>query len=118
MEKAAGMPVSMYCDRDSANVPKNQVGFLANVIAPLFETWCQFLDSDEIFKHGYAQVRKNIRYWKDRAKAKRRSNLQSIIAAQPNFLSQDSTYIDPISTMRSDPRSEKVYGEKSYRQKR
>jgi hypothetical protein len=27
-ERRAGMPISMYCDRNTTNIPKSQIGFL------------------------------------------------------------------------------------------
>jgi hypothetical protein len=39
LERSRGVAISMYCDRDTANIPKSQSGFIANVCLPLYETW-------------------------------------------------------------------------------
>jgi 3',5'-cyclic-nucleotide phosphodiesterase len=37
MEKERGLPISMYCDRDSTDIAKSQAGFIANLVLPLFD---------------------------------------------------------------------------------
>lgn len=41
-EKALGIPVSPYMDRDSLNIPSSQIGFIDYVIIPLFEAYEKF----------------------------------------------------------------------------
>eukprot|EP00899_Mesostigma_viride_P026359 jgi/Mesvir1/6908/Mv09065-RA.2 len=38
-EKALGLPVSPFMDRDSANVPKSQLGFYEYIVLPMYETF-------------------------------------------------------------------------------
>eukprot|EP00741_Cyanophora_paradoxa_P019347 tig00000215_g18675.t1 len=38
-EKAAGMPVSAFMDRETANLPKSQVGFSEFIVMPLFKAF-------------------------------------------------------------------------------
>jgi hypothetical protein len=63
MEKARGVPVSMYCDRLTTNIPKSQAGFITNICLPLFEEWTEYCESDTIGKHLLHNARGNLRHW-------------------------------------------------------
>lgn len=39
-EKIAGLPISMFCDRTTANIPKAQIGFIKGIVYPTFEILC------------------------------------------------------------------------------
>lgn len=43
MEKEAGLPVSMLCDRDNTNVRGSQPGFIDFVVMPLYQVMSHFL---------------------------------------------------------------------------
>ncbi|KAJ3255864.1 High affinity cAMP-specific 3',5'-cyclic phosphodiesterase 7A [Boothiomyces macroporosus] len=38
-EKARGMPISMFMDRNSTDIPKCQLGFIDYIVLPLYESW-------------------------------------------------------------------------------
>jgi hypothetical protein len=71
IEKARNLPVSMYCDRDSTNVPKSQAGFLKNVCIPLYETFCSLLNSESIKNHCLGNLKKNLAFWESRCRTRR-----------------------------------------------
>ena len=75
VEKERGQAVSMYCDRDTADVPKSQAGFLKNICVPLYEAWTSFLGSTEINEKCLEQMLDNLMLWEGKAKAKRASVL-------------------------------------------
>jgi 3',5'-cyclic-nucleotide phosphodiesterase len=71
IEKQRNLPVSMYCDRDTTDIPKSQAGFIKNICLPLFETWCSFLKSDIINQSCLENLKKNLRHWEDKSKSRR-----------------------------------------------
>lgn len=71
LEKDKGMPVSMYCDRDNTDVPKSQSGFLRNICLPLFETWLDYFQSDELYRTCLEQLKTNLAYWEGVGKVKK-----------------------------------------------
>lgn len=73
LEKQRSQQVSMYCDRDTTEVPKSQAGFLKNICMPLFDVWCEYLNNDSINKHVLEQLRKNLIYWEEKARVRRAS---------------------------------------------
>lgn len=75
IEKQKNLSVSMYCDRDSTDVIKSQVGFLKNVCLPLYETWTAYLNSESINMHCLENMRRNLMFWESKCKA-RRATLQ------------------------------------------
>lgn len=62
MEKSNGQTVSMYCDRQTTDIPKSQAGFLRNICIPLFEVFTLFLHSDDLDKI-LAQLKFNLDFW-------------------------------------------------------
>ena len=77
IEKSRGLPVSMYCDRETTDVPKSQAGFIKNICLPLFEVWCTYLSSEEIYNNCYLQLKENLQMWKEKSK-NRRSTMQAV----------------------------------------
>lgn len=63
LEKAQGLPVSMYFDRENTSIPKSQIGFLRHVCFPLFDEWCKYLNSKIIESDCISQLKNNILYW-------------------------------------------------------
>lgn len=68
MEKAHGLPVSMYCDRETTDVNKSQAGFLRNVCLPLFEVFAIYCKSEFVGKNLFEQATKNLAVWEERSK--------------------------------------------------
>ncbi|CAG9320849.1 pde-4_2 [Blepharisma stoltei] len=71
IEKAKGMPVSTYCDRDTTDVYKSQAGFLKNICIPLYEVWCKYLHSEEINVNCLEQLKNNYRSWEEKGRQRR-----------------------------------------------
>lgn len=68
LEKERGQVVSMYCDRKNTDIPMSQVGFIKNICLPLYETWCNFLKSENVYKNCLEQLKINMRFWEDKGK--------------------------------------------------
>ncbi|CAG9314178.1 unnamed protein product [Blepharisma stoltei] len=71
LEKKNKQPVSMYCDRDTTNIPKSQAGFIKNICLPLFEVWCSYLKSDVINTLVLEQMKKNLAMWEHKSVGRR-----------------------------------------------
>lgn len=78
LEKQKGLAVSMYCDRETTNIPKSQVGFIRNIVFSLFTTLNSILASDEIEKACLNQLKQNERYWESLAKQRNLSTVQKV----------------------------------------
>ena len=63
MEKELGLPVSMYCDRETTDISKSQAGFLKNIVEPIYASLNNLLHSSEIEINCIAQIKKNKNYW-------------------------------------------------------
>ena len=74
IEKARGQSVSMYCDRDSTDIPKSQAGFIKNICLPLYEVWAFYLKSETVEKFSLNQLKNNLEFWSQ--KKKRRSTVK------------------------------------------
>jgi len=70
-EKSLGQPVSMYCDRETTDIPKSQAGFIKNICLPLYEAWLNFLGSPEANVNCLDQLRKNLAMWESKSKTRR-----------------------------------------------
>mmetsp|Transcript_26502 Transcript_26502/g.47574 ORF Transcript_26502/g.47574 Transcript_26502/m.47574 type:complete len:727 (-) Transcript_26502:33-2213(-) len=64
-EKELGLAVSMYCDRDTTDLPKSQAGFLKNICVPLFESFAAFLRSDALHNQVMLSLKFNLHYWEN-----------------------------------------------------
>ncbi|KAI9338397.1 hypothetical protein DFJ73DRAFT_620658, partial [Zopfochytrium polystomum] len=58
-ERALGIPISPYMDRETLNVPSSQIGFIDFVIAPLFDAFEKF----EPIPGLLANLRRNKEHW-------------------------------------------------------
>lgn len=70
LERSKDMPISMYCDRNNADIPKSQIGFIKNVCLPLYEIFVAFLRSNKIEKNCVDQIRENLMRWEESSKIK------------------------------------------------
>lgn len=68
LEKRSGLPVSIYCDRDSTDINKSQSGFLRNVCVPLYEIFGLYVKSEFFEKFCLEQLQKNLATWDERSK--------------------------------------------------
>lgn len=75
LEKARGQAVSMYCDRDTTDIPKSQAGFIKNICLPLYEIWVFYLKSEIVERFALFQLRKNLEFWD--LKKKRRATVKT-----------------------------------------
>jgi hypothetical protein len=74
IEKSRGQAVSMYCDRETTDIPKSQAGFIKNICLPLYEVWAFYLKSETVEKFSLGQLRNNLEFWSQ--KKKRRSTVK------------------------------------------
>lgn len=75
IEKNRNQAVSMYCDRETTDIPKSQSGFIKNICIPLYEVWAFYLKSDNVNKFCLEQLKKNLDFWG--SKKKRRCTVKS-----------------------------------------
>lgn len=75
IEKARGLPVSMYCDRETTDLPKSQAGFVNNICLPLVEAWCSFLNSPIVNENCLEQIKANAEFWEGKGKKRRATTL-------------------------------------------
>lgn len=68
LEKEMKLPVSIYCDRMTTDIPRCQAGFLKIVCIPMFDIWCSFIKSEQLRSTLMPQLRKNLRFWEEKGK--------------------------------------------------
>lgn len=73
LEKQRNMPISMYCDRQTTNIPKSQAGFLKNICIPLFEAWTSYLSSETVNELVLDQIKRNLAIWEKKSKTRRQT---------------------------------------------
>lgn len=59
-EKSLGIPISMFCDRDSSNVPKAQIGFIKALVIPSFDVLVNFFPK---LNHLIENLEDNMNQW-------------------------------------------------------
>ncbi|OMJ78555.1 hypothetical protein SteCoe_21618 [Stentor coeruleus] len=79
LEKQKKQAVSMYCDRETTDIPKSQMGFLKNICLPLYEVWCKYLNSEVVNNGPLNLLRNNISYWETLKKKRKGTVLISSI---------------------------------------
>lgn len=70
VEKEKNLPVSIYCDRETTDLPRSQAGFIKNICMPLYEAWGNYLKSDVIYKNCCDQLKINLKNWENKIKSK------------------------------------------------
>ncbi|CAG9328899.1 unnamed protein product [Blepharisma stoltei] len=63
VEKSLGIPVSMYCDREVTEIAKTQIGFIKNIVGPLYQTFYMFRPSVSIKEKILVQLEENEVFW-------------------------------------------------------
>ena len=71
LEKKLELPISMYCDRDKTDLPKSQIGFIKNIVSPIYECINLCFDSECIKFNCIEQLENNVKMWENLAKRKR-----------------------------------------------
>ncbi|KAJ3285755.1 High affinity cAMP-specific 3',5'-cyclic phosphodiesterase 7A [Blyttiomyces sp. JEL0837] len=64
-EKKKGVPVSMFMNRETTDIPKCQIGFIDFIVHPLFEAWSGFMQED--LKPQMENIANNKLFWKARS---------------------------------------------------
>jgi hypothetical protein len=78
LEKQNNFSVSMYCDRETADFSKTQIGFLKNICLPLFEIWSGFLNSEIIEDVVLNQLKRNLSYWESKKKNRQATEIVNL----------------------------------------
>ncbi|CAG9329423.1 unnamed protein product [Blepharisma stoltei] len=63
IEKMKKLPVSMYCDRNNTDIPKSQIGFIKNIVLPLYEVMSNYLASELIEENCVKEIQNNLVMW-------------------------------------------------------
>lgn len=71
LEKKLDLPVSMYCDRDKTDLAKSQIGFIKNIVIPIYECINLCFESECIKINCIDQLDSNLKMWESLAKRKR-----------------------------------------------
>jgi hypothetical protein len=95
LEKKLGLPVSMYCDRETTDISKSQAGFIKNIVLPLFNAVNFVLDSDFIEKSCVEQLKINENYWLNRRRSIRGRSLILKDYEYVNYLNNLSKDYEP-----------------------
>ena len=90
LEKSLGLSVSMYCDRDTTDIPKSQAGFISNIVLPLFQSINHVVKSEFIEEKCLRQLKNNLDYWESSRTKKRNST----VVGNKNTLSLEQEKID------------------------
>lgn len=96
IEKKLGLPVSMYCDRETTDISKSQVGFIKNIVLPLFNAVNFVLDSEFIESFCVEQLKVNESFWIQRRKSIRGRSLILKDGEYINCLSNLANIRDPV----------------------
>jgi hypothetical protein len=96
IEKKLGLPVSMYCDRETTDISKSQVGFIKNIVLPLFNAVNFVLDSEFIESFCVEQLKVNESFWIQRRKSIRGRSLILKNGEYINCLSNLPNIRDPV----------------------
>lgn len=74
-ERALGLPVSALCDRTAVSVPTSQIGFLTEMVQPLYLLWEDLLrktgewEGSLPFEICLQHLGANVLYWEEQKKA-------------------------------------------------
>jgi hypothetical protein len=78
MERTKGQPISMFCDRETTNIPKSQHGFLTNICIPLYDIWCNYLKDEAIIDNVLLQLKRNAAWWLGQTRTRHTSSIQDM----------------------------------------
>jgi hypothetical protein len=63
-ERKRSLPISPFMDRQKANLPQSQVGFLDFLVVPMFTIWVKFLELNDDKCPLMEQLQRNKAHWK------------------------------------------------------
>ncbi|CAG9331331.1 unnamed protein product [Blepharisma stoltei] len=63
VEKAMGIQVSMYCERETTEIAKTQIGFIKNIVVPLYQTYNMLAFCPSIKEKLLVQLEENEKFW-------------------------------------------------------
>eukprot|EP00128_Syssomonas_multiformis_P010928 Colp12_sorted_trinity150504_noHs@31856 len=63
-EARRGIPVSMFMDRMTTNVPKCQVGFIEFIVGPMYDVWLRLFDEEDQHVKVRDCLNSNAEYWR------------------------------------------------------
>jgi hypothetical protein len=89
LERAAGLPISMFMDRSKPAFPKMQVGFIEFIVKPLIEAFYGWLKSLRPFIEPHLTA--NLEYWKKRLEAELSGSSPSVGAVVPTLIAMQAT---------------------------
>lgn len=75
LERQQQLPISPFCDRLTADLPKDQKGFIQGVVKPLFLATNAVIQSTIIEVTIINQLDVNIEHWKRKAERKKRCSV-------------------------------------------
>ncbi|KAI9203251.1 uncharacterized protein BJ171DRAFT_425473 [Polychytrium aggregatum] len=65
IERSRGIPISMFMNRETTDIPKCQIGFIDFIAQPLFDAWYSFMQEDiQILMDN---IKGNKNYWKNKS---------------------------------------------------
>ena len=85
LEKAQGLPVSMFCDRNNKNMLKSCFSFMSNVCLPLYEIWEIYLKNHSGCQVVFETFKRNFEHWEECYK-ERSQALHASFSKDPNDL--------------------------------
>jgi hypothetical protein len=82
-ERKRHIPISPFMDRQKANLPQSQVGFMSFLVVPMFTAWVKFLDLDEAVCPLMEQLRRNQMHWQQQIEPQKQAE-ESTSSAAPS----------------------------------
>ena len=70
-EKKLGLTVSMFCDREKTDLAKSQIGFIKNIVMPIYESLYLCFLSEDIKRSCCEQLEDNVKMWESSVFKKR-----------------------------------------------
>jgi hypothetical protein len=92
-EKKLGLAVSMYCDREKTDLAKSQIGFIKNIVMPIYESLYLCFLSEDIKKCCVEQLEENVRMWETSVFKKRVQTLSVEQSPEHNLKQRTETIV-------------------------
>ncbi|OMJ82458.1 hypothetical protein SteCoe_16867 [Stentor coeruleus] len=100
LEKAKGLTVSMYCDREKTDIPKSQSGFIKNIVLPIYESLNNYIASTVIDSDCIEELKRNQSEWEHAHTRKR------LFTTKPGSLDMgDTPMLKTLKSLGSDFRN-------------
>lgn len=74
-EKTLGLPVSFLCDRETANLPASQIGFISGIVLPTFQLVEKFLPKIDNYTELIMKSKEEWEKLKEEKEVKIQSNM-------------------------------------------